>query len=395
MLLLIWFDCQNLFVWITRKIKAKRKGATSAGGFNFAVPPSAASTITSEAPKLNWSFGIPASSALTTTPSQKDKDTIIKELEKRVEELTKETEQLKKELQATKQPSSGGFAFSFSQPSKPVQQPSVPPSQPKPTIEPVKETPKPVVEPVKETPKPVEEKPKTAAAPLFNFNFGSTPSATTTSDNKLSFGGFSTFSNPFSGSSIASGESQFKFEISNKPPTWTNSDYKPKENDDEDGGEDATVEESPSKATSHKLIDLPPADLKSGEEGEKVIAEYKQAKLFRSVTTSEGKASWQQRGIGCLKLNTAKDNEKDCRLVMRTDSVFKLILNAKLFHGMKVTPFQEQSIIFSVHKSQLCEQLSAEELAKESEFVSHLVRFDQKNDRNDFKQKIEALISKI
>ena len=90
-----------------------------------------------------------------------------------------------------------------------------------------------------------------------------------------------------------------------------------------------------------------------------------------------------------------KKEEKNARLVMRTDSVFKLILNCKVIKGMKFTPFQEQSIIFSVHKSQLCEQLTAEELAKEPEFVSHLLRFDQKNDRPQFIQKVEAVISKL
>ncbi|EFC36915.1 ran gtpase binding protein [Naegleria gruberi] len=354
---------------------------------------------TTSAPTTTGGFVFGNQPAATTDP----KDNIIKELEKRVKDLENQTETLKKQLQEkSSAPSTGGFAFSFNQPKQttPVTFPT-PAAVTTPVVEtkPVTITPTAAVVPQEKKeeekkPEPkVEEKKEEEKKPLFNFNFNNGSSTASSESGKFSFGGFSSFSSPFGGST---GESQFKFEISSKPPTWTNQEYKPKESEDgeEDGSEDPSIPESPSRATSHKIIDLPAVEIKSGEEGEIVVGEFKLAKLYRTVVV-DGKSSWQQRGVGSLRLNVRKDDEKNARMVMRTDSVFKLILNCKIIKGMKFTPLQEQSIIFPVHKSQLCEQLSAEELAKEPEFVSHLIRFDQKNDRPQFNQKIESIISKL
>ncbi|KAF0976425.1 hypothetical protein FDP41_004324 [Naegleria fowleri] len=421
-----------------KPIKAKRKHPAGSVGvptttFNFAVPPPSSATTTTTAttettPKqLAWSFSVPSQqqqpqsqqatkpsfafnfgqttptpSSATTTPDAKDLR--IKELEKRVKELENETEQLKKQLQEKKSgaptsttSSGGGFAFSFDQSAtKPFAY-----SFPQPASNAAGTT--------HDT--ATEQGAKTATTnhtttPIILSTAGtdtpSSSSSTTASEpQKFSFGGFSTFSNPFSGASSNLGESQFKFEISNKPPSWTNTDYKPKvasggaaaNEEDEEGG-DATDYEPSLPAMSHKIIDLPPVELKSGEENEKLLGEYKAAKLYRSVTV-DGKSTWQQRGVGTLKINLNKNDEKDARLVIRADSVLKLILNAKIFKGMKFSPFQEQSIIFSVHKSQICEQLTPEELSKEPEFIPHLIRFDQKSERADFKNKVEDIVAKL
>ncbi|KAG2373003.1 hypothetical protein C9374_012946 [Naegleria lovaniensis] len=444
-----------------KPIKAKRKQGTAATSgaptttFNFAVPPAtttpATATFTETKQQPVWSFPIPSQQqppskpstfTFQTTPTPQDaKDLRIKELEKRVKELESETEKLKKQLQekksagapseATTSSSSGGFAFSFDQSAtKPFAfsfpQPSsngtanttTATTEPTPTsatatpaashtattatptTAELQKTPTPTTVEEKKTTAPTEEKKQVAPEEKkpFNFNFSSgTPSANASEPQKFSFGGFSTFSNPFSGAGSNLGESQFKFEISNKPPSWTNTDYKPKvsgaNEEDEEGGEAADYEPN-LPAMSHKIIDLPPVELKSGEENEKLLGEYKAAKLYRSVTV-DGKSTWQQRGVGTLKINLNKNDEKDARLVIRADSVLKLILNAKVFKGMKFSPFQEQSIIFSVHKSQLCEQLTPEELSKEPEFIPHLIRFDQKNERADFKTKVESIVAKL
>lgn len=418
--------------------------------WSFSVPSQQQQPQSQQATKPSFAFNFgqttPTPSSATTTPDAKDLR--IKELEKRVKELENETEQLKKQLQEKKSgaptsttSSGGGFAFSFDQSAtkpfaysfpQPASNAAVTThdtateqgaktattnhtttpiilstagteSQKTQAVEEKKTTaPSTLAEEKKPEKAPTAEEKKSSG---FNFNFSSTPSSsssTTASEpQKFSFGGFSTFSNPFSGASSNLGESQFKFEISNKPPSWTNTDYKPKvasggaaaNEEDEEGG-DATDYEPSLPAMSHKIIDLPPVELKSGEENEKLLGEYKAAKLYRSVTV-DGKSTWQQRGVGTLKINLNKNDEKDARLVIRADSVLKLILNAKIFKGMKFSPFQEQSIIFSVHKSQICEQLTPEELSKEPEFIPHLIRFDQKSERADFKNKVEDIVAKL
>ncbi|KAJ2309021.1 hypothetical protein IWW54_003938 [Coemansia sp. RSA 2705] len=56
------------------------------------------------------------------------------------------------------------------------------------------------------------------------------------------------------------------------------------------------------------------------------------AKLFELVADS-----WKERGAGQFKLNRHNDDAARCRLVMRTDQTFRLILNAPLFVGMKLS----------------------------------------------------------
>ncbi|KAJ2249485.1 hypothetical protein GGH98_003589, partial [Coemansia sp. RSA 454] len=53
------------------------------------------------------------------------------------------------------------------------------------------------------------------------------------------------------------------------------------------------------------------------------------AKLFELKS-----ASWSERGGGQLRVNRHNDTKR-CRLVMRTDQTFRLILNVPLFSGMK------------------------------------------------------------
>ncbi|KAJ2352947.1 hypothetical protein GGF43_003616, partial [Coemansia sp. RSA 2618] len=54
------------------------------------------------------------------------------------------------------------------------------------------------------------------------------------------------------------------------------------------------------------------------------------AKLFELA-----QGAWKERGGGQFKVNRRNDDQGKCRLVMRTDQTFRLILNVPLFAGMR------------------------------------------------------------
>ncbi|KAJ2609865.1 hypothetical protein H4S08_003864 [Coemansia sp. RSA 1365] len=72
------------------------------------------------------------------------------------------------------------------------------------------------------------------------------------------------------------------------------------------------------------------APIRTYEEDEKCVYATK-AKLFELSAED-----WKERGSGQFKVNQHKDNSSRCRLVMRTDQTFRLILNAPLFAGMRL-----------------------------------------------------------
>lgn len=61
--------------------------------------------------------------------------------------------------------------------------------------------------------------------------------------------------------------------------------------------------------------------------------------------TSNG--NWKERGIGLMKLNKSKRDDKISRLIMRADGVLRVILNIKLYKNMPLEHPQEKFIRFS------------------------------------------------
>lgn len=59
--------------------------------------------------------------------------------------------------------------------------------------------------------------------------------------------------------------------------------------------------------------------------------------------------NWKERGVGTFRINVKEENKStpQTRLVMRTDSVYRLILNLLLFEGMKVFIMQEKFVRFA------------------------------------------------
>ncbi|KAJ2796403.1 hypothetical protein H4S07_006232, partial [Coemansia furcata] len=73
----------------------------------------------------------------------------------------------------------------------------------------------------------------------------------------------------------------------------------------------------------------PMTPVRTFEEDESCLLSTK-AKLFELQS-----ASWKERGGGQFKVNSKIEQPEKCRLVMRTDLTFRLILNVPLFHGLK------------------------------------------------------------
>ncbi|KAJ2757441.1 hypothetical protein GGI19_000042 [Coemansia pectinata] len=73
----------------------------------------------------------------------------------------------------------------------------------------------------------------------------------------------------------------------------------------------------------------PSTPVRTFEEDETCLFSTK-AKLFELHD-----ASWKERGGGQFKINSKIEQPDKCRLLMRTDLTFRLILNVPLFHGLK------------------------------------------------------------
>ncbi|MCO5573470.1 hypothetical protein L7F22_027241 [Adiantum nelumboides] len=86
-------------------------------------------------------------------------------------------------------------------------------------------------------------------------------------------------------------------------------------------------------------LDKGQADLRTGEEDEFAVASVR-AKLF---TMAEDQ-SWKERGTGTVRCNVPKveGGMGGARLVMRSEGVLRLILNIKLFKGIKVNLEQDK-----------------------------------------------------
>ncbi|KAJ1980968.1 hypothetical protein H4R34_002253 [Dimargaris verticillata] len=86
-----------------------------------------------------------------------------------------------------------------------------------------------------------------------------------------------------------------------------------------------------------------PVEVKTGEEDEDTLYQTK-CKLYELDEAMQ----WRERGAGVLKVNQQVKDPDAVRLVMRTDVVFKVILNAKLFSGMSCELAQDRFVRFGV-----------------------------------------------
>ncbi|SMN18329.1 similar to Saccharomyces cerevisiae YIL063C YRB2 Protein of unknown function involved in nuclear processes of the Ran-GTPase cycle [Maudiozyma saulgeensis] len=108
-----------------------------------------------------------------------------------------------------------------------------------------------------------------------------------------------------------------------------------KDNTEESGSKDS--EEKLSTDTKNnevvtendEKIQLHKQEVKSGEELEETLFQAN-AKLYQLV---DMKIGWKERGTGVIKVNKDSKNDK-CRIIMRTRTILKVILNLPLVKGV-------------------------------------------------------------
>jgi len=96
----------------------------------------------------------------------------------------------------------------------------------------------------------------------------------------------------------------------------------------------------PEEKEKEKNHEEPPP---TGEENERTDFSIR-GKLF---VYDVDKKDWRERGVGIMKINVSVEN-KSCRLVMRSDGILRLILNAKLFDGITVELASDKAVRFIV-----------------------------------------------
>ncbi|CAO3595270.1 unnamed protein product [Absidia cylindrospora] len=95
-------------------------------------------------------------------------------------------------------------------------------------------------------------------------------------------------------------------------------------------------------------------EVKTGEEDENTVYQTKAKLLILDSTTN----NWKERGAGTLRINVKEmesaegKGSSQTRLVMRTDSVYRLILNLLLFGEMKVFIMQDRFVRFAGFESE-------------------------------------------
>ncbi|KAG0187545.1 hypothetical protein DFQ28_006134, partial [Apophysomyces sp. BC1034] len=103
-----------------------------------------------------------------------------------------------------------------------------------------------------------------------------------------------------------------------------------------------------------------PKEVKTGEENETTIYQTKAKLLVLDTATG----NWKERGSGTMRINTAENAEKRSvltRLVMRADSVFRVILNVQIFAGMQVFIMQEKFVRFAGFETEIKEDGETEQ----------------------------------
>ncbi|KAG2175667.1 hypothetical protein INT43_001314 [Umbelopsis isabellina] len=191
--------------------------------------------------------------------------------------------------------------------------------------------------------------------------FGSSTTSSSQSSTPSNAPSFSSFANstasPFAllaakgstSNALASHPKKSSSEEKDQPKSSKSDD----DSDGDDSGDEEGSKTSSDRGASPKTFGvepkvrvpvLKPQELTTGEEDEYTVHSVK-AKLLVIDGKSE---NWKERGTGTLRINTKKTNGTSAtRLIMRADSVFRVILNVPLFPGMKVWIMQEKFVRFA------------------------------------------------
>ncbi|RHZ73178.1 hypothetical protein Glove_232g93 [Diversispora epigaea] len=178
-----------------------------------------------------------------------------------------------------------------------------------------------------------------------NNNLKKSNGLTTSLTKKRVFGSGTKYTNNALMGSFANIISSQKSKISIFDKQASQNDEDKEENGNGDDNESGAKEEVPFGTKIQTLLQK--QEVLTGEEDE-ITRHIVRAKLYRMD------GQWKERGVGTLRLNYSKNNEKAPRLVMRADNVLKVILNIGLFNGMHVERSQEKFVkLFAFEGSKL------------------------------------------
>ncbi|KAI9246126.1 hypothetical protein BY458DRAFT_79676, partial [Sporodiniella umbellata] len=123
--------------------------------------------------------------------------------------------------------------------------------------------------------------------------------------------------------------------------------------------------------------------VKTGEEDENTIYQTKAKLLILDGNTG----NWKERGVGSFRINTKEEDKStpQTRLVMRADSVYRLILNLLLFPGMKVFIMQEKFVRFAGF-----EKSTKEDGTEETKLVNFALKLSNSSVAQDVFETISA-----
>jgi len=100
------------------------------------------------------------------------------------------------------------------------------------------------------------------------------------------------------------------------------------------------VDSQAHESNENKYSNIEQVEVLTGEEDEITVQQLR-AKLY----TMDPNHQYKERGLGTLRLNIKKSDKSKARLVMRAEGVFRLLLNANLFHGMACSVSQDPKFI--------------------------------------------------
>ncbi|KAI8097284.1 putative death-receptor fusion protein-domain-containing protein [Halteromyces radiatus] len=158
---------------------------------------------------------------------------------------------------------------------------------------------------------------------------------------------------------------------SEHPDGQDNNDQQEEDKDQDNNIDNTEREHTFGEGNKIKVPGIKPTEIRTGEEDENTVYQTK-AKLLVLDTTSN---NWKERGSGTFRINV-KDVEisgttsSQARLVMRADSVYRLILNLLLFAEMKVFIMQDRFVRFAGFESEMKENVSSGK--KSGKFPSQL-----------------------
>lgn len=149
---------------------------------------------------------------------------------------------------------------------------------------------------------------------------------------------------------------------------------------DSDGNQEE--QEQDSKPEQYKQVELAPVENLTGEEDEK--SHFSSGCKLFELEFGNIKEGWKERGLGQLHLNQSLKDQKQVRLVMRSNGLLRVILNSKITKQTEIFKGLEASLASGKY-------LRFNSINENGKPVQYLLKFSNEGVRDDIFDKIENL----